>query len=172
MSFGSLPSCLALLGDEVDGAGKILVGGREHGEDVPVAFGEQLARGAVALDHRHPVFLDDRQHRLGQAGAVGPENEFHVVLLDQPLGKLGAARRRRLVIVIADMEIVAGAPDLDAALLVHDLGREVVAVLGIGAVQGIFARLRHRGAEGDRLRGAATCRGDAKTESARKDREN
>jgi hypothetical protein len=82
---------------------------------------------------------------------VRPENVFDAILLDQPLGELGTARGRRLVVVIADHELVAPAADDDPALLVDLAGGELVAVLGIGAVQGIFAGERHRGAEHDRV---------------------
>ena len=84
-----------VLGSKVDGGRKILVGGGEHGEQVAIALGEQLACGAVPLDHRHLVFLDDRKDCLGQARAVGPKHEFYAVLLHQPLGEFGAARRSR-----------------------------------------------------------------------------
>ena len=134
-----LAELVRILGGELDRAGEILVGGGQHGEDVAITLGEQLARSAVALDHRHAVFLDDRQNGLGQAGAVRPEHELDSVLLDQPLGELGAARRRRFVVVVADHELVGLAADRDAALAVDRLDGEIVAVLGVGAVLGVFA---------------------------------
>jgi hypothetical protein len=118
----------------------------------------RLWAGAVALDHRHAVFFDDRQHRLGQAGAIWSKHEIDAVLLDEALGKVGATRRRRLIVVVADGELMRRALDLDAALLV-DLGDgEIVAVFGIGAVQRIFPALRDRRPERDHLIGARQLR--------------
>ena len=93
-----------LLGGEVDRLLQVLLGGRQHREQVAVALVEQLARGAVALHHRHAMALGDRGDRLGQTRAVGAEHEPDAVLPDQALGQLGAARRRRLVVVIQDLE--------------------------------------------------------------------
>jgi hypothetical protein len=95
------------------------------------------------------VLPDDGQDRLGQARAVRPEHELDVILLDQPLGELGAARGRRLVVVVADRELLVFARDIDTALLI-DLGDgEIVTVLGVGAVLGIFAGERDSGAKDD-----------------------
>ncbi len=140
-----------MLGGEIDDRSEILVGGGEHGENIAIAFGEQLARRAVGFDHGHLMLLDDGQDRLGQARAVRPENVLDAVLLDQPLGELGAARRCRLVVEIMDHELIARAADLDPASIVDLADGEFVSVLGIGAVLRIFAGERHRSAEDDHI---------------------
>jgi hypothetical protein len=70
-------------------------------------------------------------------------------LLHQPLDELGAARGRRLVVVIAHFLRAALAADLDAAFVVDLAYGEVVAVFCIDAVEGVFAGERHGRAERD-----------------------
>ena len=144
-----LAQILSVLGGEIDGRREVLIRSRQDGEEVAVALGEQLACRAVRLDHRHLMLFDDGQDRLSQARAARPEQEFHPVLLDEPLGKLSTVRGRRLVVVIAQDDLVVLAADLDAALVVDLAGGEIVAVLGVDPVLRIFAGQRNRRSEHD-----------------------
>ena len=147
---GRVPTVrLRPFGGQVDRLLQVLLGGGQHREQVAIALVEQRPRGAVALHHRHVVALGDRSDRLRQAGAVGTEHEAHPVLPDQPLGQLRAARRRRLVVVVQNLQAIAAIADAHAAALVDHLDREVVAPAGVVARRGVLAGKRHRRAEHD-----------------------
>ena len=85
---GRLGSC------EVDRGGEILLGCRQHCEQILVALGEERARCALCLDHRDAELFRHRRNRLGHARAVRPKHIFDAILLDQALGKLRATGRR------------------------------------------------------------------------------
>ncbi len=72
-----LPFFSAISAASVDGAGQILLGRRQHREQVLVALGEQRARCAFGLDHRNLVLFGDRRGGLGGRRAVGSEHELH-----------------------------------------------------------------------------------------------
>ena len=57
-----------MLGGKLDGGREILVRGGEHGEDITIALGEQLARCTIPLDHRHFIFS-----MTGRIALVRPE---------------------------------------------------------------------------------------------------
>ena len=129
-----------------------MVGGRKHGEEIAVPFAEQRDGGTVRLDHRHTIFLGDGRDRLGETGRIGPEQIFHIVLLDQPLDKLRAARRRRFIIVIDDLEPVGPARDLHPARFIDAFDRKVVAIARERTIRGIFSCEGDRRSEPDRGR--------------------
>ena len=156
-----------LLGREVDRLLQVLIGGGQHGEQVAVALVEQGQRRAVALHHRHLVLLGDRRDRLRQARAVRAEHERDPVLPDQALGQLGAARRRRFVVVVQDLQAVVLARDLNAAALVDLLDREVVAVARVVAGGRVLAGQRYRRAEHDGVAGDPGERGSGRRQQGR-----
>ena len=145
--FGVSPVLLRHLGGEDDGVAQVVVCRREHREEVAVSLGEELAGGCVPLHVRHLVLLRHGRHGLGEPGAVRAEDELHTVLVDEPLGQLRAAGGRRFVVVVDDFQLVALARDLHAAHFIDALDRDVVAVLGVLAVDGVLPGERDGGAE-------------------------
>ena len=143
------PLRLRLFGRQVDRLLQVLLGSGQHREQVAVALVEQLPRSAVTLNHRHLVPFGDRSDRLSQTRAVGAEHEPNPVLPDQPLGQLRTARRRRLVVVVQNLQAVVLARDAHAAALVDHLDREVVTLAGVVARGGVLAGERHRRTEHD-----------------------
>src|SRR5262249_30348807 len=81
--------------------------------------------------------------------AVRTEHELNVILVDEALDELGAARGCGLVVVVLDDELIGLVADLDAAHLVDARNGEIVAVLRVLAVGRILAGERDRRAEDD-----------------------
>ena len=141
-------------------AGRVLVGGAQDAEDVAVALGKDLSGRAVGLDHRDPVLLGDGGVGERRRAAVGPEQEAHVVLADQPVGQLGRDLGLALIIVVDDLDPVGLRPDLEPAAGVHGLGPEVVALLGEGTLPGFRPRRRQRRADPEDVAGAGRGGGE------------
>ena len=136
-------------GGDVHGVAQVVVRGGENREQVFVAFGEELARRAVPLHVRDLVLLGHRRDGFRQPGAVRAEHELHAVLVDEPLGELRSAGRRGFVVVIEHLQLVRFSRDLHAAHLVDAFHREVIAVLGVLAIDRVLAGERHGRAEDD-----------------------
>ena len=88
---------------------------RVHAEQVFEALVVDLGRGGLRRDHRHAVFLGDGAHRLGGARAERREQRIDLVLGDHQLGRLHGARRVRLIVGVADLDLVGVCAGLDAA---------------------------------------------------------
>ena len=139
------------LGCEGDGTGEILFGRREHGEQVPVALGEELPGRAVRLDHRHAVLFGDRRDGLGEPGTVRAQHEGNAVLVDQSFRKLRAAGRGRFVVVVDDADIVLPTVDRNPARFVDRPDGKVITLLRVLAVGRILAGKRDCRAKVDRV---------------------
>ena len=137
------------LAHHLDGAGVVVAGRRQGPEDVFIAAGIDLARGAAALDHRNLVLLGDGAVVEGIVRGEGPEQEVDLVRGDQPDILADAEADVRLVVIELEGQLVGLVADLDAALGVDGVDGELIGVDIVAAGIGLRARGLQGGAEGD-----------------------
>ena len=151
----------------LDDADEILARGRLHADRVAVALVEDALGGAAAVHHRHRVALGDGGGGERRRRAVRPEHEVDVLVGDH---RLDEARRRlglRLVVGVADLDVVRLRAGADAAVRVDVAHPEIVALFGELAFVRQRAAQRDRRAEHDRALG----RGGGGLDRGRKHRE-
>ncbi len=96
-------------------AGQIIVGLRDHLEQVLVAQLERLCLGTAPVQHDLAVLLGDDGRRRGEPGGVWAEQELRFVLNDETRVELLDAAAHGLVVIGNEFHLVAFAARLDAA---------------------------------------------------------
>ena len=81
--------------------------GSHHGEQVLVRLPEEGFGRAVALDQDHAACVGDLDGPLGERGAVRPQQEVDLVLVDELLHELSRRVRVAPVVVHDQLDLVA-----------------------------------------------------------------
>ena len=133
-----------------EGGFRVFAGGGEDGEEVLEALLEEGFGRAGALDYYDALRVGHLDGGLGQGGAVGAEEEVHLVFVDESGDEFGVRVWVAPVVVHNQFDPVGHAVHVDASgFVVNPVEPELVALAGVGSFLGVSSGLADGGADGD-----------------------